>query len=74
MPAHRTITIPVPELAPFGLPITNPNAVQDVWDTFVKPGQDAQVPQSVEMRALMAILRAVHQGLTDADLPDEEPF
>lgn len=62
----ETITIPVPTLAPFGLPITEPESVQEVWDAFVKPEQDAGIPQSVEMRALMAILRAVHKGMTDA--------
>lgn len=61
-----TITIPTPQLAPFGLPITDPESVQEVWDAFVKPEQDAGIPQSVEMRALMAILRAVHKGLSDA--------
>lgn len=31
--------------------------VREVWDTFVKPDQDADLPQSAEMRVLMAILR-----------------
>jgi hypothetical protein len=63
---YETVTIPVPQLAPFGEPINNPDVVQEVWDTFVKPSQDAGELQSIEMRALMAILRAVHKGLQDA--------
>lgn len=69
---HPAISIPVPMVAPFGALITRPETVQEVWDAFVKPEQDAGTPQSIEMRLLMAILRAVYQGLTDADLPDEQ--
>lgn len=65
-PQSDTITIPVPLMAPFMLPLTT-ESVQEVWDTFVKPEQDAGVPQSVEMRALMAILRAVYEGMSDAE-------
>lgn len=61
---HQTVTIPMPLVLPFGSPIT-PGAVQDVWDAFVKPDQDAELPQSVEMRILMAILRAVYAGLEE---------
>jgi hypothetical protein len=63
---NETVTIPVPKLAPFDVPLTDPETVQEVWDTFVKPDQDAGIVQSIEMRALMAILRAVHKGLQDA--------
>jgi hypothetical protein len=59
----RTIEIPVPLLAPFMIPLDS-HAVQNVWDAFVKPDQDAGMPQSIEMRALMAILRAVYAGMT----------
>lgn len=62
------IEIPIPRLAPFGLALYSPESVQEVWDTFVKPEQDAGIAQSVEMRTLMAILRAVHKGLVDANL------
>ncbi|WP_214429835.1 hypothetical protein, partial [Escherichia coli] len=49
-----------------------PAMVQDVWDTFVKPGQsDDAPPQSAEMRALMGILRAVHAALEDGPIPAE---
>ena len=61
----NTITIPVPSVAPLGIPVDSPEAVREVWDAFVKPEQDAGIPQSVEMRVLMAILRAVHAGLSD---------
>lgn len=64
---EKTITIPVPLVAPFGIEITDPQVIENIWDTFVKPGQsDDAPPQSAEMRALMAVLRSVHQGLTDA--------
>lgn len=59
------IQIPVPIVAPVGWELTDPAIVQEVWDTFVKPDQEAGIPQSGEMRCLMAILRAVHKGLED---------
>ena len=71
-PPEPRIPIPVPRLAPFGLALYRPESVQEVWDAFVKPEQDAMMPQSIEMRALMAILRAVYQGMVDADLSDED--
>lgn len=64
------LTIPHPLVWPFGLPITA-GGVQDVWDCFVKPDQDAGNPQSVEMRLLMAILRAVAAGLEPPPDPDQ---
>ena len=57
----RTVVMPVPTVAPFGTEFT-PEYAQEVWDAFVKPDQDAQVAQSVEMRMLMALLRAFAQG------------
>ncbi|AYR01056.1 DnaQ-like DNA polymerase III subunit [Arthrobacter phage Isolde] len=48
-----------PKVAPFGWDV-GPESVQEVWDTFVKPDQDSDKPQSAEMRALMAILRAAY--------------
>ena len=68
MNESESFRIPIPVMAPFGLPITRPESVQEVWDAFIKPGQDAHMPQSIEERALMAILRAVYKGLVDADL------
>lgn len=65
--AEKWMTIPVPLVAPFGFEVDNPAMVQEVWDTFVKPSQsDDAPPQSAEMRVLMAILRAVNEGLTEA--------
>jgi hypothetical protein len=58
------VLIPIPLVAPFGSPVDKPEFVQDVWDTFVKPAQDADEPQSAEMRVLMAILRSVYEGLS----------
>lgn len=54
----------IPLLAPLGLPVGK-RAVQEVWDTFVKPDQDAEKPQSIEMRLLMTILRAVYDALAE---------
>lgn len=59
------ITIPVPMVAPMGISINSRAAVQEVWDAFVKPDQEAGNIQSVEMRMLMAILRAVYEGMED---------
>lgn len=58
----QIIEIPHPGVAPFGVPLVA-SAIQEVWDVFVKPDQDAGNIQSIEMRCLMAVLRSVHQGL-----------
>lgn len=58
----NTFTAPVPTVAPMGVEVT-PEMVREVWDTFVKPDQDAGNLQSSEMRTLMAILRAMYEGL-----------
>lgn len=55
MSGRRTFTCPVPVVVPFGFEVT-PAIVQEVWDTLVKPDQVRELPQSVEMRCLMAIL------------------
>lgn len=62
---RETVTIPMPLVAPFMLPLDKPEYVQEVWDAFVKPHQEREEPPSVEMRLLMAILRAVNKGLED---------
>ena len=51
-----------PRVQPFGYAVT-PEMVREVWDTFVKPDQDEGIPQSGEMRVLMAILRAAYATL-----------
>lgn len=61
--APETFNCPVPEVRPFGVKVQAKH-VQDVWDAFVRPVQEGDLPQSVEMRCLMAILRAVYSGLT----------
>ena len=61
------LLIPVPRVAPFGEPADKRSFLQDVWDTFIKPSQEAGNPQSIEERILMAVLRAVYEGL-----PEEE--
>lgn len=59
-----SVSMPVPVVAPFGWCVTDPEVIQDVWDTFVRPSQEAGEIQSSEMRVLMAILRAAYVGLT----------
>lgn len=56
-------TAPIPTVRPLGYEVTA-EMVQEVWDAYIKPGQDAGMPQSVEERVLMAILRSVYAGLT----------
>ena len=70
---NGTITIPIPKMAPFGIEIDEPKYVQEVWDAFIKPGQDAGMPQSIEERALMGILRAVYAGMADDGSAGEMP-
>ena len=54
-------------VAPLGMTLTR-SAVQEVWDTFVKPSQEDDAPlQSVEMRLLMSCLRSLY-----ASIPGEE--
>ena len=65
------ISIHRPETAPFGTPVTH-DGVQEVWDAFVKPEQEAGTPQSIEMRMLMAILRSVAAGMREAGESDED--
>lgn len=66
------IIIPRPTIRPLGIPVDR-DAVQEVWDAFVKPEQEAGLPQSVEMRTLMAILRAVAVGVReDGAAPERE--
>lgn len=49
-----------PTGAPFGFEITA-HDVQDVWDTFIKPGQENGDLQSAETRVLMGILREAYR-------------
>lgn len=63
---RRTIAISAPLVAPFMTELSAGD-VRAVWDSFVKPEQDSGIPQSVEMRCLMAILRAVFAGMTEED-------
>lgn len=63
----KTYEMPEPLVAPFGYGVTR-DMVRDVWEVFVKPGQsDDAPPQSVEMRVLMAILRAVYVALPETE-------
>jgi hypothetical protein len=60
-----TFQCPIPVVRPLGSLLDKPEYVQEVWDAYVKPEQDAELPPSVEMRLLMAILRAVAAGLSE---------
>ena len=64
---------PFPIVRPFGSKLDKLEYVQEVWDAFVKPEQDAELPPSVEMRLLMAILRAVAEGLARLTTEEGEP-
>lgn len=57
----KTLTIPMPAVAPTGFEIDNAQAVHPVWDMVISE-QNGRV-QSIEDRMLMAMLRAVHEGL-----------
>ena len=71
MAERDTVTIPWPHVRPLAIPVT-PSSVQEVWDTFVKSApEDFASPPSVEMRTLMAILRAVYAGLDRSDFYKE---
>ena len=59
----ETVAIALPLVRPLAMPVDKPEYVTEVWDAFVKPEQDAEIPPSVEMRMLMAILRSVYDGL-----------
>ncbi len=65
MSEPTTLTIPIPVVMPLGSLLDRRAYVQEVWDAFVKPDQDSGMPPSIEMRLLMAILRAVYVGLDE---------
>lgn len=65
------VLIPMPLVRPLDIPVSA-DGVLDVWDTFVKPHQAAGIPPSVELRILMAVLRAVHKGLSDYEAAHPE--
>ena len=67
-----TMTIPVPIVRPLGMPLDKLEYVQEVWEAFVKPDQDAEIPPSVEMRMLMAILRSVAAGFATTEPQEGE--
>ena len=60
---RRWMMIPVPTVAPLGVEVDKKKFVQEVWDAFIKPLQDSGNIQSAEERVLMAILRAMYEGL-----------
>jgi hypothetical protein len=62
-PERPTVAIAIPIVRPLAMPLDKPEYVTEVWNAFVKPEQDAEIPPSVEMRLLMAILRSVYDGL-----------
>lgn len=56
----------VPKVLPFGI-LATPGAIEDVWDTFVGPDQEAENPPSTEMRILMAVLREAFRVLAQQE-------
>lgn len=69
--ADPEMLIPIPQMAPFGSELSI-SAVREVWNTYIKPNQDAGNLQSIEERELMAILRAVYAGFNNIG-QEEEP-
>lgn len=61
---EKSIEIPLPIVNPIGQEVSR-SGVQMVWNEFVKADQESGNPQSIEMRYLMAILRAVYAGLPE---------
>jgi hypothetical protein len=59
IPEAETLTIAWPAVAPLDIPLSASD-VKDVWDTFIVKNRG---PQSIEERSLMAILRAVYDGM-----------
>ncbi|MEX1078899.1 MAG: hypothetical protein WED09_07310 [Homoserinimonas sp.] len=67
----KLVTIPVPVVAPLGQEVTR-DEVRAAWETFVVQQQGGGL-QSIEDRILMAILRAVYEGLPPtSNEPDTE--
>lgn len=64
MANDRTLNIPIPAVAPTGIEIDRAEAIHPVWEMVVTE-QGGRV-QSIEDRMLMAVLRAVHEGLNRA--------
>lgn len=56
--------IPKPVVEPLGVSV-NRDALKMVWDSYVQPTQDERLPPSTELRILMAVLRAVYEGLDE---------
>lgn len=68
---QKTVVIPVPLVLPLGQEV-DASGVKAVWDLYIKPGQAAGEPQSIEERYLMAILRAVNAGLETGPIIEAE--
>lgn len=68
---HDVDTYPMPQMLvrPLMIELTKAG-VQEVWDTFVKPKQDAGELQSIEDRALMAILRSAYIAAPEGEQKD----
>lgn len=66
MAEDSTLTIPMPAVAPTGFEIDKAEAIHPVWE-MVMAEQGGRV-QSIEDRMLMAVLRAVHEGLNRRQL------
>lgn len=58
------VIVPLIPVLPLATRLTS-FAVAMVWDTYVTPEQDAEIPPSIEMRILMAILRSMAAGLAE---------
>jgi hypothetical protein len=70
-PGVKTVVIPVPTVIPSGVEV-DAAAVKMVWNEFVKTQQETGNPQTVYDRILMAILRAVNEGLETGPIIEAE--
>lgn len=60
IPEAESLVIPWPRIRPLDVPVSV-EALKEAWDTIIFPLADG--PQSVEVRVLMATLRAVYDGM-----------
>ena len=60
IPETKSLVIPWPHTRPLDVPVSA-EALKEAWDTLVVPLADG--PQSIEVRVLMATVRAVYDGM-----------
>lgn len=71
IPGAANLTIPWPHMRPLDVPISA-GMVKEAWDAII-PGLDGGGPQSGETRILMAVLRAVYDGMHGITRSEDQP-